>query len=381
LKAGDFSLADNPQENNRRQEPNFDLVTGDKRTGPRPTLGDPLDLLRQKPEVKPQPAQDRPAVQPQDRPIVRPADQPLPPVSERLALNITGKTLELSYNDKDFEKKLSYAGKYHSRDFNNLKITDMPPGVKITPWVDSKGYFFYFNDGTAKPKEFHYFPPNLQFLTTPKDSTDLTKLRNDVMIAYNKDISQTVTAETQGAGGFLDFNRQTDPNRDGAASAFQYYQRMSGLSDRSLNTLETTLREGVRTSDNPYLKIWLADVYMAQAMKGIVGQALTGQPVDLKDPVLMRKLDDAISLNRAARMSSDNTLGDNGMKRQGNGYLPMRPYDPYWDRRANGFYGFWGGSGDQAAYREAALTTLKGLIQSNAIPRLELPPALPPKRF
>ena len=93
-------MADNPQDNNRRQEPNFDLVTGDKRTGPRPTLGDPLDLLRQKPEVKPQPAQDRPAVQPQDRPIVRPADQPLPPVSERLALNITGKTLELSYNDK-----------------------------------------------------------------------------------------------------------------------------------------------------------------------------------------------------------------------------------------------------------------------------------------
>lgn len=375
-------MADNPQESGKNGGTTggvrFEDVLGLNPAGPRGSIDDPLRNI------------NRTQPQPQDTNGARSADKVVPqtgtdqtslPVagSDRPVLKFTGRTLELSYNDKDFEKKLAYAGKVHGKDFDTLKVTDMPPGTKITPWVNSKGFFFYFNDGTQTPKEFHYLPSNLTRLET-KEMTDLNKLRADVMVAYNNDMAKTVTDAGAGFGGFMDFSQRTDPGRDGAASAFQYFQRMSGLSTQALNSLESNLREGVKTSDSPYLKIWLADVYVGQAMKSVVDQSLSGNPVDLKDPAIMRKLDDAISLNKAARLTSDENLGQNGMKRQGNAYLPMMPFNPYWDaRNRNGYYGFWGGSGDQAAHREAALTTIKAMIQSNALPKLQLPPALPPR--
>ncbi|MBK9279303.1 MAG: hypothetical protein IPM93_14165 [Candidatus Obscuribacter sp.] len=374
-------MADTPQESGKKAGTsgvNFEDVLGLTPEGPRGSIGDPLKQINRG-QAQPQDtsgAKTADKVQPQTA-----SDQSLAPTvgADRPQLKFTGRTLELSYNDKDFEKKLAYAGKVHGKDFDTLKVTDMPPGTKITPWVNSRGFFFYFNDGTQTPKEFHYLPSNLTRLET-KEMTDLNKLRADVMVAYNNDMSKTVTDAGSGFGGFMDFSQRTDPRRDGAASAFQYFQRMSGLSTNALNSLESNLREGVKTSDSPYLKIWLADVYVGQAMKSVVDQALTGRPVDLKDPAIMRKLDDAISLNKAARMTSDENLGQNGMKRQGNGYLPMMPFNPYWDaRNRNGYYGFWGGSGDQAAYREAALTTIKAMIESNALPKMQLPPAQPPR--
>lgn len=373
-------MADSPQDaTNKSQQAkpsvDFDAVFGNAPRGPRANTDTTLPPSRQLP-----PPVERTDIIPRGKDQVEIKPVIVAETGEKFDLKFSGRALELSYNDPSFEKKLSFAGKNNAKDFDTLKLTDIPPGVKIAPWVDSNGFFFWFNDGSGKKPEKHYIPKNLNTLQAA-ETTDLNKVRPAIMQAYNEDISKRVTTAGGAIGGFKDFDRSTDPARDGAASAFQYFRGVGALSDQALDRLELTLRDGVRTSDNPYLKIWLADVYVGQAMRGVINRALSGEPVDLKDPYLIKKFDDAISLNKAARLSSDNTMENQGMKRQMNQYMPMAPFNPYWDpRNRNGYYGFWGGAGDQAAYREAALTTIKNMIQVGAIPKLQLPPAMPPKR-
>jgi hypothetical protein len=68
------------------------------------------------------------------------------------------------------------------------------------------------------------------------------------------------------------------------------------------------------------------------------------------------------------------------MNPPGNVVMPLDPYEIYTNPRNSGYYyGFWGGSLDQARHREVGLTLLRNLISSGALPKIELPPALPPR--
>jgi hypothetical protein len=68
------------------------------------------------------------------------------------------------------------------------------------------------------------------------------------------------------------------------------------------------------------------------------------------------------------------------MNPPGNVVMPLDPYEIYSNPRNSGYYyGFWGGSLDQARHREVGLTMLRNLISSGALPKIELPPALPPR--
>lgn len=373
-------------------EPDFDLAFGNKPAGPRAETGDPLAgrTNPEQPAARPETTQVRPETAPAirsgetARPIetAKPADnrQAGTDRADKPELQIFNRTLELSYNDPQFNRKLENVSRNNQRDFDGIKIKDVPQGVTITPWVDSNGFFFYFNDG--KPIEKHYIPNNVSTLES-KGVKDMNQLRQQIMIAYDQDVSKKTIEQSQSFGGFFNFDRRSDPARDGANSAYRYFQGMSTQSSEALNSLEVTLRDAVKTSNNPYLKIWLADVYVGQAMRNVSEQAISGAPINLKNEYITRKLNDAISLNQAARDGSDTTLERSGMKRQGNAFMPMMPFNPYWDPRGNrnGYYAFWGGSADQANYREASLRLIKGMIDRDALPKMQLPPYMPPNKY
>jgi hypothetical protein len=60
-----------------------------------------------------------------------------------------------------------------------------------------------------------------------------------------------------------------------------------------------------------------------------------------------------------------------------NVYLPLAPQRPFWDRTRypDDYIGFWGGGFNQSYGRTQNLTSLRGLIISNVIPRIHpLPP-------
>lgn len=194
-------------------EPDFDQAFGIKPAGPRAETGDPLagrQTSPGQPVAKPETTQVRPETAPANKPVetarpveaAKPADnrQASGDRADKPELQIFNRTLELSYNDPQFNRKLENVSRNNQRDFDGIKIKDVPQGVTITPWVDSNGFYFYFNDG--KPIEKHYIPNNVTTLES-KGVKDMNELRQQIMIAYDQDISKKTIAQSQGFGGFL----------------------------------------------------------------------------------------------------------------------------------------------------------------------------------
>lgn len=294
----------------------------------------------------------------QQQPVYRPTEQQYP-YDATVQNNVRNGTLELKYGDPNMDKILSQA-----RNYQTIHI-DTPPGVQLKHWVDQGGHFFWLqggNDGNTK----HYYPAFSKAMTVNGQTLDLEAQRLKVDEAY---------AASQGGGQgpvFQSFTGRTD--------AMTYFSRMSNLSGQALGTLERSLTESVKTSNNPYFKIYLADVYTAEAMQPIVQQVLRGGTADLNNPDTLRRLDSAIQLLQAAQSDSRSGLGRVNMNPPGNVVMPLDPYEIYSNPRdTRYYYGFWGGSLDQARHREVGLTLLRNLISSGALPKIELPPALPPR--
>ncbi|HEY9679656.1 MAG TPA: hypothetical protein V6C76_16755 [Drouetiella sp.] len=267
--------------------------------------------------------------------------------------------LELKYGDPNIDKYLSQAKNYQT-----IHI-DTPQGITPKHWVDQNGHFFWFpggNDNNAK----HYYPAFSKAFANNGAVTDLEAQRLKVDEAY---------ASSQGGGQgpvFQSFTGKTD--------AMNYFGRMSNLSGQALSTLEKSLAHSVETSNNPYFKIYLADVYTAEAMQPIIQQVMRGGTADLNNPDTLRRLDSAIHLLQTAQSDSRSGLNRVNMNPPGNVVMPLDPYEIYnHPNNTNYYYGFWGGSLDQARHREVGLTMLRNLISSGALPRIELPPALPPR--
>lgn len=262
-------------------------------------------------------------------------------------------TLELKYGDPALDEYLARA-KYQTIDIQ------VPQGVQSKHWVDPTGNFFWFQGGNDNGAR-HYYPATAKAMTVNGQTIDLEAQRLKVDEAY---------ASTN--GGFQSFTKTTD--------APTYFAKMSGLSAQAMQTLENSLTASVQTSSNPYFKIYLADVYTAEAMQPIVQQVMKGGAASANNPQTLQKLDQAIALTQMAQTDSRSGLAKTNQNPPGNIVMPLDPYEVYSNPNSpNSYYGFWGGSLEQARAREVALTTLRNLISSNALPTMQLPPNLPPK--
>lgn len=307
------------------------------------------------------------------RPVVTDRTIPDPVVNGKLTLR---------YGEADFDRKLAVNPNYQQ-----LSIQGIPEGVKVKHFVDSKGYFFWLDgsgemeqirggDGTVsqRPRR-HYYSIQAKEIEMNSDKRDLeaTRLKvNEAMAVEN------------GFKGFSNFKpgQQVDFQAPGgravSGDAMNYFLRMSKTSSNVLDIQAKSLEESVKTSDNPYFKIYLADVYAAQAMKPIIDQVLNGgRFIELNNPYSLKKMDDAISLLKAVDTDSRTGLQRVNRVPPGNAVMPLDPYRIYGDSRDPRFpeyyYGFWGGSYDQAKHREVALTFIRNLMKNNAFPRIELP--------
>ena len=266
---------------------------------------------------------------------------------------VKGGVLELSYRDPDFDRKLNCG-----YDYQTLKITDMPPEVKLRHWIDDKGYFFWFPKGSDRESPHHY-PRNLRVIEIDGQRQDVDLQRIQVSDAH-------MAKQTGLQTGFYSMGRSTN--------VLSYFRRMSEVSQSALNYEEEALRQGAQTSNNPYFRIYLSDVLVTQAMQPIIKGMTEGGKVDLGNPETIKKLDEAIEELRRAQKTSLAELQQGNRYPAGNVAPPLSPFLFYSDP-----YAFWGGSLYQAQRREAALVMVRGLIKSGAFSNIELPPALPPK--
>ncbi len=142
---------------------------------------------------------------------------------------------ELKYGDADFDRKLVEG-------YKRVKITGLPPGVKLRHWADEKGYYFWFENGNDN-KRRHYYSSNLFELEIggQKQNVDLERLK----------VNQALVSRQSGLpSGFGSMTRRTRDLDYG--DVMIYAARMSRISADVLNTQERILREHASSSTNPY---------------------------------------------------------------------------------------------------------------------------------
>lgn len=300
--------------------------------------------------------------------------------------------LELSYNDANFARKMASAQGYW-----NIKINDMPQGVKLKHWADETGYFFFFEGGSGQHLmrirtddgryEMRYRPYYYQGQAKQIEHSGMVRDLEATRLKVNRSI-----AAPQGSNnGFTDLSRlPTSPA--GRADVFTYYFRLSQLGSRALDISEKSLTDAVRNGQNPnnpsdptnpYFRIYLADIKVARAMQPIIRDMMQTGRADLANRETIARLNEAIGILSQVKVDSNNGLTRINQYTPGNVLMPGDPFSIIGDRRNRDYYyGFWGGSYDQAKAREAGLVMLRDLLQSGAFPTdIQLPPALPPKRF
>lgn len=259
--------------------------------------------------------------------------------------------IELSYNDPNFDRKL-WSGNY-----TTLRIKDYPQGVRVNSWVDDNGFFFWYNGGNDNRRP-HYIPPGLKNIEINGFTQNVDDLRIQASMA-------SVRESDRAQMGFTSLNQLSSP--------LEFAQRMGSLGAQELQRQEKFLRQAADQSpDNPYFRIYLSDVLLAEAFKPIMDQVNSGQSrIDLNTPYTQQKLAEAMQESqRAAQVA----------QRGGNLRYPNMSTMP----GLFPFFGwgnpdaYWGGALYQAYQRQVGIMMLQQYTQrfGNG---LELPPALPPK--
>lgn len=285
--------------------------------------------------------------------------------------------------------------------YDKITINNLPKDVRIAHWADDSGHFFFFKpaqgvastdkgthyelaDGTRVPKGHFFYSPYATKLTVPdrpgipggtQDLNEQRKLVDDAYQKANGKPHKAYEAYERNYHNFASLTRGGDP--------ITYMRNVAGLGESALNQQTQMLEQLAKNSNNPYFKIYLADMYVAQAMLPIIKPLTGGQGfgmnspdmIKLNNPETVRKLDQAIEVLRSVRDTSNGTLQSQGMRTRPNVVLPLAPFAERNSRE--GFYYYWGGSYDQAAHRELQVEMLKNLIK--IMPVLELPPIQPPK--
>src|SRR5688572_6748109 len=79
------------------------------------------------------------------------ADAPASTGDRAIANPVKDGVLEVRYDDPNLDRKLNGPWAY-----NTLKLTNVPPEVNLHNWIDDKGYFFWFKNGSDNEKPHHY---------------------------------------------------------------------------------------------------------------------------------------------------------------------------------------------------------------------------------
>lgn len=300
--------------------------------------------------------------------------------------------LELSYNDANFARKMASAQGYW-----NIKINDLPEGVKLKHWVDETGYFFFFEGSSGQHLmrvrtddgryEMRYRPYYYQ--GQAKQIEHSGQVRD--LEATRLKINRAITAGEGSNNGFTDFTKLPS-SPAGRVDVFTYYMNLSQIGARALDISEKSLTDAVRNGQNPnnpsdptnpYFRIYLADIKVARAIQPIIRDMRETGRANLNNPETIARLNEAIGILSQVKVDSNNGLTRINQYTPGNILMPGDPFSIIGDpRNRNYYYGFWGGSYDQAKAREAGLVMLRDLLQSGAFPTdVQLPPSRPPIRF
>jgi hypothetical protein len=270
--------------------------------------------------------------------------------------------IALNYSDTTFDAKLAMNKE------RILRLNGVPNGVVVKYWADESGFFMYFQNGNDAEAP-HYISGSSRLLSInggPLINLDDKRVRVSNMTII-QDLKQTQhLPESMSAFGY------GSVTKDGAASDVKaYYIRLSRLSWTSLDFQERLLGSAASDSSNPYIRMSLADIYAAKALKVAVDALIIQNTSNFDDPTILPNLQKAYDLNESTKSLVLSPLKDLGIMPQMNTVLPWAPFDV--DPRGRYGNGFFLGAYDQAYARNAALKALINKIRLGGKPELEIP--------
>lgn len=282
-------------------------------------------------------------------------------IARKAGADVLDGVMTLNYADPDFDAKL-----WKTNVYDTIKIKGLKPDAKLTYQMDDKGFYFDVGDGKK-----HYYPNNAKQIAVDGKLTpdgkpaveDLTKSRMASIEAFGNDKF----------GGFKSFERQ----RDAMSNMTQVQMFADGMSRKasgSLDVLDKNLTEAIKSSEHhPYFKYLLANVKLAQAMVAVRERVLEGKSVN--HPSVVDKIDKCDELLDQVMKESDGRLRKlNRFPKHNAPLMPLAPWAAYDPRNPNGYYEFWGGTYDQAAFMKPGVKLIRGMVEANA---LGLPPVRP----
>lgn len=304
---------------------------------------------------------------PWDNPVeLPPTDKP----PERPPAPVNKGVLEVTYGEAGFDAKIA------QNNYTKLVIKGLPKDLAPSPWVDEesgKGFFFWLKNQKnpdASDRNKHYFPSNLKEIEIAQYQGNIYK---PVMIKVDemRIAASQAYMRKQNDSGFASYKNATD--------AYTYAANMSKIAGGALGYQESLLRQGAEASpDNPYFRIYLADVLAAQAIQPVLEKIARGETAYFDNPETRKKVADALTEVRLAKQIT-RQYGD--IMKPPAYEMPLSPFslNPY---SYNPDY-YWSGAAYQASIREMQLGLLQTAIINGSLAKLQqfiqLPPDLPPR--
>jgi hypothetical protein len=270
--------------------------------------------------------------------------------------------IALNYSDTTFDAKLAMNKE------RILRLNGVPNGVVVKYWADDTGFFMYFQNGTDAEAP-HYISGAARLLSInggPLINLDDKRVRVSNMTIL-QDLKQTQhLPENMTAFGY------GSVSKDGPGSDVKaYFIRLSRLSWNSLDFQEKLLGSAAADSSNPYIRMSLADILAAKALKSAVDALIVHNSSNFDDPLVLANLQKAYELNESTKSLVLSPLKDLGFMPQMNTVLPWAPFDV--DPRGRYGNGFFLGAYDQAFARNSAIKALINKIRLGGNVDLEIP--------
>ena len=203
--------------------------------------------------------------------------------------------VHLHYGDANIDRTLQ------NPNYDTIQI-ETPPGIQLKNWADQNGYYFWFQNtaGGQWDGKKHYYPPFARQICVNGQMFDLEAQR----LKCNEDMANFGSNRKY----FENINQReaSDPYQ-----AVAFASRLSNLSGNILASEEANLSQAADNSSNPYFKIYLADVYTAQAMQPLVNQSRETGRIDVANPQTRQRLRHGHSRTERRRRRRQRWLGQN----------------------------------------------------------------------
>jgi hypothetical protein len=175
---------------------------------------------------------------------------------ETAAVNAAkGGVLNLDFQDPKFSETLNTVNNYLPGDagYSRIVIANVPDGVTLGYGLDEKGPYFKFSND---PNQVHhsYLPSAKHLIVNYKDDQDLAQ----ICFSSSDDFAHNI---------------------GGVEQAPNYFYKMTSMDQNLLQQLDDNLSGAQKQSNNPYFRIYQADVKAAEILKPLIDAEKNNEPI------------------------------------------------------------------------------------------------------